>query len=360
MPVVRKRKPDRNPEDARDIPAKKPALVTMDKCRVCLEIVDTNFEDENKISVLCRECKTRFHGDCVGVSSNFFYNLIQNGRKGWICYTCKENKMQFLTNISDHVSQIEARIDCTNNKVDNIRATVDEALVAMNEKIDQVRNSIYSELDQLRSVSNTVPSTSSIEEINSHIGQQPSIQSNASDLSYIKSLQRKNNLIFQNIPPSLNENVQTLKSTVVKVAACFGYVLDPNNVVIVIRLRGKSPSGSGPSISTLQRPVSNSLLVKLSDVSIKDELFNCYIAAITQQKFVTCSNIGLNSTLRIYINHHLSPELTKLKIKATELKRSGRFSKLNAKYDCIRVQVNGIWHRVTTMDELDQLSSMDF
>lgn len=49
----------------------------MTTCRNCLEPISHEFISEEIITLLCSECKSRFHGDCVGITSKFFYNLIQ-------------------------------------------------------------------------------------------------------------------------------------------------------------------------------------------------------------------------------------------------------------------------------------------
>lgn len=332
--------------------SKRPTRSDMSNCKVCLEPIDFTSNDEELFTLTCRECKARFHGNCVGISSNFFYNLIRNARKGWACFTCIQNKMQFVENISERVQTIENTINVNSNKISNVQASVDAALVAMNEKIDEVRKSLHSEIQELkeREISDALT-------LNSGVQRQSSSQPSSEDLSFIRSLQRKNNLIIQNIPLFTGENAQTLKSIVVKIAACFGYVLEPPNILVVIRLRNKNPQTNRQN--TNERPLSNSLLVKLSDVTVKDDFFNSYISNVIQKKFITGTAIGISSNQRVYINHHLSPELSQIKMRASEMKKAGIISKINARYDCVRVFVNDTWHRVTDVQGLSQLAPMD-
>lgn len=357
--MVKRKNVDQDPEGSSA--SKRTTRSTMDKCKVCLEQVVPDFIDEDKITLLCRECNDRYHGDCVGVSSKFFYNLIQNGRKGWACYSCHQNKLQFLDSIEKRVRDMEEVTESNSIKISSVQSSCERALVAMDEKIADLKQSLLEEIELVKSSGSGGSQTPSIDEIvNTVVSRQSSSLSNSDDVTFLRALHRKNNLVIQNVPVINGENAQVLNDIVVKIAACFGYDLDRNNIVIVIRLRNRASSESGSSTgSNPQRPFSNSLLVKLSDITVKDDFFNSYISAVILKKYITGTNVGLNSNQRIFINHHLSPELSKIKIKASELKKSGFITKINARYDCIKVFVNNSWHKVTNFQALEDLSSMD-
>lgn len=330
----------KNLEDIREESGKR-ITRNMSKCKVCLEEVGPVFVDESQITVLCKECKERFHGPCVGISSNFFYNLINSGKKGWTCYLCNQNRLQFLENICKSVSDIDKRSTVNSNMISGLRVSVDEALIAMNDRIEQVRQEVAN-VSRIQSES-PVPSRSTL--------------SGSDDLSSIQAIERKNNLIIQNVPFVAGEDALSLRALVVKTAACFGYQLNGNDILTVVRLRGKPATSTGSS-ENLSRPFSTSLLAKFTDVTIKDDFFSNYITAVVNQKFVLASNVGLGSNQRIFINHHMSHELTRVKIKATEMKKAGLVERINARYDCVRVCVNDKWHRVTSLDSLAGLSSL--
>lgn len=316
-------------------------------CKVCLEPIDLFFVDEDTFNVLCRECKDRFHGDCVGIGSKFFYNLIQKSKRGWACYNCVENKMQFMDNITDRVTTIERNVEKNAAVVSNLQASVDAAFGAMNERIDEVRQSLSLELVSLKSTS--APS----------LATQNSSQTCSEEISYVRALQRQNNLIIQNIPGLVGENPQLLKEKIVKIATCYGHILNINDIVIVVRLRGKPiVEGQSNVREILDRPFSNSLLVKFTDVSVKDEFFRKYIIAVSQKKFVTGASVGFPAGERIFINHHLSPDLSMIKMKASEMKKAGMISKISARYDCVKVFANNTWHKITNIEMLNMITPM--
>lgn len=341
----KRKNPDESSET--DTVSKKVTRRTMSNCKVCSEPIDLSFSDENTFNLLCRECKDRFHGNCVGISSKFFYNLVQASNKGWACYSCVQNKMQFLENVEDRVKKVENSVARNTSTIFNVQASVESALSAMNDQIQEVKRSLTLEVNSIKSSS--APNSAS------HSSLATSVVSNSSDIQYVKSLQRKNNLVIQNIPTTVGETQQSLKETVVKIASCYGYVLEVNAILVVVRLRGKPSEEELSGRDILERPLSNNLLVKFADASIKDDFFRNYIASVTQQKFITGAAIGFPAGQRIFINHHLSYELTTIKMKAAELKKSGLIDKISARYDSIKVLSNGIWHRVTNLDELNAI-----
>lgn len=329
------------------IPKKRATRHTMSKCNVCSETADVANNDEENIIVLCRECNSLFHGDCVGIPSKFLLMLCSSGR-GWACYDCIQNKMQFVENVVEKVNSIERKVEVNSGKICNVQASVEAALFAMNEKIEKVKSDLSIELEQARSMRPASSSSNS------------SLTPISDELAYVRSFQRRNNLIIQNIPPTVDESPQSLKDIVMKIATCFGCNMDPDSIVIVTRLRNRvssASSSSSGSSNSLSRPASNSLLVKFTDVTVKDDLFKNYILSVTKKLFVMGKDIGLVTNPRIYINHHLSPDLTRIKLKASEMKKAGLLSKINARYDCIKVFVNESWHKVTDIDTLNRWSS---
>lgn len=317
---------------------------TMSVCKVCMEPVSHDFISEDVITLLCCECKLRFHGDCVGVASKFFYNLIQKNKRGWTCYTCHDNKMQFLTNIAESVKVIDKKSEKNAKQIDSLKSSVDQALVNMTAMIEETKAELLSKIE----VASNCDIEQIIQRVGTSISQKTSSNSDSVDLSYVQSLERKNNLVIQNISVLSHESVENLKNVVVQIANLLLLQLDPNSIITVIRLRGKLESDN-------TRPLTNSILVKFSDMSTKDELFYKYILAVSKQNFINGSLLGLGSTQRIYINHHLTPQLSRIKSKATELKKGGKISKINARYDAVRVFVNDSWIRITDIDQLNNL-----
>lgn len=328
--MVNKRKPDQILEEQ---PTKKNTRAMSNICNICLEQVATDFVDENVINILCSVCKNRFHGECVGISSRFFYNLIVKTKKGWDCYPCRENKFQVLLNAAESVKTLEKKVEKNSNKFDHLKSSVDQALSALNDQINEVRSQVVNN-SNAASVSNISSKTT-----------------NSFEGSFVQILERKNNLLMQNIPIIDNESVLALKNLVVRFALCLSFVLDPSSINTIIRLRGKSSS------TEAGRPLTNTILMKFFDVSTKDEFFSKYIVSVSKKIFVSASLLGLEGTQRIYVNHHLTPDLAKIKNKATEMKKSGLITKVSARYDSVRVLVNGQWVKITNLNQLDELSS---
>lgn len=255
---------------------------------------------------------------------------------------CHDNKLQFLSNIAESVKEIDRKADKNAKQIDSLKFSVDQALVNMTTMIEDTRAELLSKIN--------VASNCDLEQIIQRVSesQKSSTSADSVDLSYVQSLERKNNLMIQNVPVLNNESVDSLKDIVVKIANLFLLDLDRNSILTVIRLRGKIESDN-------TRPLTNSILVKFSDMSTKDELFYKYITAVTSKVFISGSHLGLENTNRIYINHHLTPQLSRMKSKATELKKAGKISKINARFDSIRIFVNDSWVKVTDIEQLNKL-----
>lgn len=320
-------------------------------CKVCRENIDLTISEDISWVLSCRECSDRYHGPCVGVSSNLFFNLIHSSDTGWACYNCIQNKMNFIDNIEERVTSIESTVDRNSATISNIQASVNAAIQIMSDKITTVQLNLRQEMEEIRSNA-AASGTNSISSL-------PTSNASPVDFNYINSLQRRNNLFIQNIPVVVGETPQSLKVVVIKLAAAYGYDLLPEFISIVIRLRGKSSTSDQLNVrQILERPFVNALLVKLTDSSVKDDFFKKYIAAVTQKQFVTGTNIGIQSNRRIYINHHLTPELSAIKVKASELKANGVISKIHARYDCVKVLVRDTWIKVTNIEALSQIEEM--
>lgn len=107
-----------------------------------------------------------------------------------------------------------------------------------------------------------------------------------SDLKYVRNIQRKNNLIFSNIPIVKPETQVSLKQQVFKVAHTLRVNLQPGDIAVVIRLNGKP------------NQTSSAILVKFSDEIMKHDVFDAYI-----KRVVNKSPIGMASSQRIFVNH---------------------------------------------------------
>lgn len=187
-----------------------------------------------------------------------------------------------------------------------------------------------------------------ITDISDETNTRQSTPQSSKDLTYIKDLQRKNNLIVQNVPIVDDENQQKLKDIMIKLANSCGCDISPTNIVSISRLRRNKENQDASSIS-------NAILVKFIDVSIKDDIFRGYIKTITNKTPITSSTIGTGGNHRIFINQHLSPELMKVKMKAVKLKQLKMISKISASYNMVRIYKDDKWMKIYDINQLEEL-----
>lgn len=170
------------------------------------------------------------------------------------------------------------------------------------------------------------------------------------DITYLRDLQRKNNLLIQNVPSSPSEN---LKDIVKKVANACGSDLNPTDIASVMRLQTKPTTNP---LSTPNRPRSNdTILVKFVDTTVKDSIFDGYIKMLTDKKPLISTYIGFEGNTRIYLNQHLSPDLIKVKMRAVKLKEARIISKVSAAYNVVKVQYKDKWHKLYSFEQLQTL-----
>uniref|UniRef100_A0A336KMY8 CSON012711 protein n=1 Tax=Culicoides sonorensis TaxID=179676 RepID=A0A336KMY8_CULSO len=259
----------------------------------------------------------------------------------WLCHICVQDKWVYMNKIDEKVNAISETVE--NNKVEilSVKSSCDAHFSAFADKINEIENKYQNQIDEMKlkllayQNQNQIPST---------------IEHHNNDLTYMRNLQRRNNLIVQNVPIFQNETKQILKQTIIKLALACGYEINDSDIVLCIRLKQNQDSSTDN-----QKPSSNAILVKLADVSIKDELFNAYIKNINNNTPLTTSRVGLPGNKRIFINQHLSPELVKVKLKAVKLKQMHLIDKLTACYNVVKVYKNGKWEKVYTIQQLDQL-----
>lgn len=167
-------------------------------------------------------------------------------------------------------------------------------------------------------------------------------------LNYLSSLQRRDDLIVQGIPNLPNETDESLKQLVVKVASSCGTAIDLNQIKKVHRMERKDGSAAS------NKPMS--ILVRLSDESLKDDIFSNYLKSFSNGSGLCLSSVGLDPpTKRIFIKHHLSPELMKVKSTALEMKKDGLIKRVTSKYNQIRIQRDQAWQKITSVTQLDTL-----
>lgn len=337
-------------------PTKRITRLNMPSCKVCDQLVSLEFKGDDSVSVLCRICNDRYHANCVGISSDFVYKLIQNSRKGWLCYSCSQDSFKFMNKLDERLKTVETRVAHNSQQIQQVNSTCDSAFKALDEKMGSIQDQFAQEIANLREQQQF--GSSGHVEMNEIVNQardqvlqsinNDSVKaSNEADLKYIRNLQRKNNLVIGNIPIDPHESQDTLKQIVLRIAHALGVNLQLQQIVIVIRLNKKENQSS------------SAVLVKFIDVVNKQEVFDAYIQRVFNKNPISLLSIGINSAQRIYINHHISPQLAEIKRKALELKKGNVIAKVNARYNNIRVFVNNKWHNIETMAELEGVVNND-
>lgn len=181
--------------------------------------------------------------------------------------------------------------------------------------------------------------------------------------NYLRSLQRRDNLIFLNIPEEKNETKSSLKTAIIKVAKACDFDLHYTEICSAVRLRKSNQNWSFRglfsriflSLFPQQSNSSSPVLVEFIDSNVKDSLFREYLRNISRNTPVTTAIFSGVDIKRIYINHHLSSDMVKIKQKAVELKKKGYLEKINASYNEIKVQRGNTWHTIEAVEQLEQL-----
>lgn len=332
-------------------------------CKVCKEPVSLEFEDEESFKMKCVGCGDRFHGPCLGITSTFFYNMINGSKKGWFCYNCNQDRLHKVQTLDEKFTLLSKTVEAQTKQLLNFQQLMNHGFDVVQEKVDEVIQVKINDIDKRMSDEFDAMRQRLLEYEKklSNIGMPLSnpvphskLPTN-SDITYIKDLQRKTNLVIQNIPSLINENQNALKNLITKVASTCGTEIDPSDIASVIRLRKRNSPGL--VIDPHKALTHDSILVKFTDVSIKDEIFRGYIQNLSNKIFLTTSGLGLAGNTRVYINQHLSPELIRIKMKAVKLKESKVLTKVSACYNVVRVLYKGNWHKIFTMDQLTTLTT---
>lgn len=339
---------------------------SMGRCNVCTEQITLDYAGEENLTVMCRKCSTRYHCKCVGISSQFFFNLIQNSKKGWLCYGCSQDAFKFVQKLEERITNLEHQVQLNTHNIQQLTTSVDSGLEAIDEKYGGITERLNEEIQILKNKMSGESLSMNQDEIVKSITEetlrklhQSKSTSQNDDMRYVHALQRKNNLIFHNVPNEPLETKESLTKKVLKVCNALGVEVQPQNVSVAIRLNKKPSTRDNirPAHSQPDIPV---VLIKFCDAAIKDEIFNAYLDKIMNKAPLTQQAIGCQSSKRIYINHHLSPELARLKQKAIGLKKEGKVMKVNARYNYIRIYINNQWHKVDSTEGLDALFDMDY
>lgn len=95
-------------------------------------------------------------------------------------------------------------------------------------------------------------------------------------------------------------------------------------------------------------------LVKFTTELNRDGFMKCYLNYIKKNN-LTPATVGLNGANRIYINEHLSENLSKILREAVSMKKGGFLKKVYGHSSHIMVQSSKGWLKIRNLDELEEI-----
>lgn len=334
-------------------------------CIECKKLATNNGGDNDNFVMICHRCNDIYHSKCAGIQSCFIISEIKKQRFKWSCYKC-----QIL--LLDSVAQMSTQMQSMNKALQNVTqqftelakltASYENAVSNLNARLEVGEKNISNMQEEIITLRNQQASNDEVLDLKAIIEQMKgeivdlkarmistSTPANnnlqiCNQVNYLSNLQRKDDLVIQEVPTLPNESETLLRETVIKLANSCGCVVQPNDLRTVHRMKRKKDSTTAPPI-----------LVKFnSTTAAKESFFVKYLKTLADGHSLTRSCIGLEPPdKRIYVNHHISPELMNVKKKALDLKKENFVQRVTTRYNTIRLQKDEIWHNISTLQQLD-------
>lgn len=387
-PVKRQLSPSPTSTGSND--ANKRIRNTRQNPQTCCECEEPIVGDQPTLCVICSKCDRQFHFSCLGITSKFIAKQIQAHRREWNCYSCehdlikhsstsnlKIDKMeQTLKDFVTIFSELKASNESAEKSVAKLSMKIDNHEESTNQKINELQlqvNEIRTETDKMKEMEQKIYQLTT--EIRDLQANKPTAQSNVTtdqtkEIMYLKSLQRRDNLIIKGVPSHEKEDKTQLVALIKRIGSACGTEICDNDIRHVYRLKRRqqkesinatsdaqlTSSSAPPTHTNKNESPSEAIVIRFTDNSSpKQRLFKNYISLIGKKKALSGSDVGLPTSKRIFIDQYLSSELLKIRDKAYELKRDKRIGKMNPRYNSIRIQIDNKWHTVTSMDQLNNI-----
>lgn len=347
-------------------------------CRDCdqpIPVIEPN--QPNLSSVICERCDEEFHTSCLGITSKYVLSLIGSGKMQWICFVCQQQSLAKFCTFQSKVDSINESFQDLSTQIyqlKNATAAYEQAVTALDNRVSEMEINVGQRLKDLQLQSDEIATnksnvsdlielrelvvqlTSEVDDLKAKSTSTSSMspsKKDKDDIFFLRSLQRRDNLVIKGVPHQPGETEESLIEVVIRIGAACGINIEKGQVSATHRLRKRADKDNDRSSSDM-------ILVKFKEQSTaKQKLFMSYIALIGQKKPLVGSNIGLDNNRRIYIDQHLSPELLKMKDKALLLKKANVIRKVIPRYNAIRVQVGDKWHQMTSLAHMEQLFQFD-
>lgn len=324
-------------------------------CNVCDMAVSLETND----SIFCPNCQKTFHMNCAGISSQFL--LEQFKKVKWICVKCNYATLNLVTSIDSTVDSISDGLERVTQSVAELK-TITSSYELLVKNLTIRMETVEEQVKQLMATPcncNVNEMKEAIDAMKAEISElkkgktlPPTVlQKQEEQINYLRSQQRRNNLIITGIPEIPNENEKTLMHMISRIGNACGTVVVPPSICEVHRIKKK---GSINEATDKKRPPA--IFVRFTDNNkVKDDLFFNYLALIARNSPLTCKMVGINANNRIFINQHMSNSLLLVKDKAVYLKKLGIVQKVTARYNFVKISLNNNWHKIHDILQLRQI-----
>jgi hypothetical protein len=297
-------------------------------CKICSKsLINTGI-------INCHSCDMTFHQSCTGVTEEFYQYFVVTEGCPWYCHFCEMKMIQNSNSIAANIEEAKTEIHkAVDQQFNTLSATIFTNKQEINHKMQKLEESFRKEIQSVKEMINTTSTD----------------QATQSRINFLEAQLKRKNIIINGVPQSQNEDLYNI---IKKIGQACNVTIEQSSIEEILRLKPRFKPN--PTLTTPLIP-EPAILVKFFMESTKTNFFNGYLDLIKHKQFLRCNSIGLTSTQRIYINHHLSPVLRKLYDKALHLKKAAVFQTVNSKSHAIGIKINDVWHDITTELQLDQL-----
>lgn len=306
--------------------------------------------------IYCFNCENSYHLKCAGITSQFMLDQLKKTK--WMCIKCNYATLNLVVDVKSSCAKITKNV----TELTSLTNSYEQLVKGLVARIDKVEDDVKQLLERPPCNCDTDELKSTIDQMRTEIAEIKSFSPNAmmikqeDQINYLRSQQRRNNLIINGVPEMLNEDDQMLMNLVMRIGTSCGTVVKQDSIREIYRFKRKAPPTTTTSTTTTQQNQKPpAIFVRFSDhSSTKDELFFKYLELITKKTPLSCKSIGVNANNRIYLNHHLSSALLQAKDKAVALKKQGIIKTVTSRYNLVKININNTWHKINDLNQLKQ------
>lgn len=316
-------------------------------CHSCNEKI---YSDTDNIS--CVECKQTFHLACAGIVNDLLIKFFKIKKEDWKCLECSSQRYENLTDNNE--LEISGCLNSLNKTITEFQTSWQDVMHSTKYQQQKTRSPTASSSLEYSEILDK-SAKSSFNSVTSDVSQShcdtfdKTLNSLEEKVDYLLTIQRRNNLVIQGVPKLANETETKLKNVIGKIAESCNVSLDLSSLVSVYRL--------GSSTNSTFNSGCEAILVRFTENSLqlKELLLSKYFHLLATNTPLNCRMIGINSSSRIFINHHLSKKLLNVKDQAMILKKAKIVSKVTPRYNSVKVSVNNRSYKINSTHDLKEL-----